>query len=73
MPEGGVSVSRMILPMRRDRISVFPVPGPAMTMTGPSMESTARRWLGLREFSFSSKVMLCKKAKAKAKAKAEAK
>jgi hypothetical protein len=73
IPDGGVSVSLMIFPMRKDRISVLPVPGPAITMTGPSMESTARRWLGLRFSSFSSKVMVYKKAKASLKAKAKAK
>src|SRR3989338_8692756 len=40
---GGVSVRFKILAIRRVSICVFPVPGPAITMTGPSIASTALR------------------------------
>lgn len=38
---GGVSVFLRILAILRDKVWVFPVPGPARTITGPSMVSTA--------------------------------
>ncbi len=40
--EGSVSVLFRILAMRVVRTWVLPVPGPAMTITGPSRVSTAR-------------------------------
>lgn len=49
MAEGSVSVCLRILAMRVAMIWVLPVPGPAMTMTGPSIEVTASLWAGLRE------------------------
>ena len=53
MFSGAVSVSSRILPIRQARICVFPVPGPAITITGPSMVSTASRCAGLsRSYSF---------------------
>ncbi len=38
---GEVSVFSKILAIRRVKIEVFPVPGPAITITDPSIASTA--------------------------------
>src|SRR3989338_9072506 len=44
MLSGAVSVFSKILAMRKVKILVLPVPGPATTITGPSMASTASFW-----------------------------
>ncbi len=41
---GNVSVFFRILATRILKSSVLPVPGPAITITGPSIESTADAW-----------------------------
>ena len=44
---GLASVTLRIFAMRKVSICVLPVPGPAITMTGPSIVSTASFWAGL--------------------------
>src|SRR3989338_5324174 len=46
IPSGGVSVFFKIWAIRSAIIWVLPVPGPAITITGPSMVSTASLWAG---------------------------
>src|SRR3989344_2052635 len=48
IPEGGVSGFRRVLAMRSVSTVGFPVPGPAITMTGPSIVSTASFFLIFR-------------------------
>ena len=56
MFDGDVSVSSRIFHIRAANICVFPVPGPAITITGPSILSTALRWFS---FSFAYSLAKC--------------